>query len=338
MTVRIGLIGAGRWADVHRHALAQVGAELAGVAVSREESRQRVEEAWGVPATTDLDALLSRDAEAVIVASPNHLHAPHAIAALEAGKHVLVEKPMALTVEDCRRMRAVARDANRVLAVGLEMRRFTLFERVKQLLEEGAIGAPVHVALDLFRRPYSGGAGGWKSDPDKLGSTVLEEPIHYLDLARWYLGDPENLQAWANSRPGHAGQWQNLDVRLVFPGGAQALVTRSVAGYGHHVSLRCVGERGSLRALWWGRMDLDDAPFVRLELHRGGDRTSPAEVVDVPERTGHAHDVHRQTRAFLDAIRGASSPAADGEDGERSVALCLAVEASLREGSRALPV
>lgn len=333
---RIGLVGAGRWAEVHRRALTELGAELAGVAVAREESRARVEGDWGVPATTDLEAFLEWDTQAVIVASPNHLHAPHTLAALQAGKHVLVEKPMALRVEDCARMRAAAREAGTVLAVGLEMRTFTLFERVKRLLDEDAIGGPLHLALDLWRRPYGSGAGGWKADPEKIGSTILEEPIHYLDLTRWYLGDPEQLRAWANDRPGREGDWQNLDVRLTFPGGAQALVTRSVAAFGHHVTLQLVGERGSLRALWWGRMDLDEQPFVRLELHRAGDREAPPELVDVPERTGHAFDVPRQTRAFLRAIAGEGAPAADGEDGERSVALCLAVEASLREGSRAL--
>ena len=85
-----------------------MGATLKGVAVSSPASKERVEAEWGVPATTDLDAFLGWDTEAVIVVSPNYLHAEHAVAALNAGKHVLVEKPMATTLEDCDRMLAAA--------------------------------------------------------------------------------------------------------------------------------------------------------------------------------------------------------------------------------------
>lgn len=334
MTARVGLIGAGRWGEVHRRALAEVGADLDAVLVGSEASRARVERDWQVFATVDPEALLARPLEAVIVASPNHLHATHAEMALAAGKHVLVEKPMALSIDDCERVLAAAERAGRVLAVGLEMRVFTLFERVKELLDDGDLGAPLHLALDLWRRPYAAGAGGWKSDPAKLGSSILEEPIHYLDLARWYLGEPSALQAWANSRPGREGHWENLDVRLEHGDGVRSLVTRSVAASGHSVDLRCVCERGSLRARWRGVKDLDDAPEVSLEVHDGGDRDAPATRLDVPARTGHAFDLPRQTRALLDAIRGRGAVPADGRDGLASVRMCLEVERSLRADSQ----
>ncbi len=158
----------------------------------------------------------------------------------------------------------------------------------------------------------------------------MEEPIHYLDLACWYLGEPTALQAWANSRPGREELWENLDVRLEFEGGASALVTRSIAAFEHHVALELVAEEGALRASWDGMMDVDLEPSVALTLHseRG------TRVVEVPQQTGHAFDVPRQTAAFLEAIAGRAQPAATGQDGRAAVALCLAVEDSLRAGSR----
>lgn len=335
MSLKIGLIGAGRWAGVHRDALLKVGAELAGVAVSRAESKARVEQAWSVPATTELVEFLSWDMDAVIVASPNYLHAEHSIAALEAGKHVLVEKPMALTVADCDAMTMAAQQVDKVLAVGLEMRVFTLFERVKQLVDKGEIGAPLHLKLDLWRRPYRAGSGGWKSDPAKLGSAILEEPIHYLDLARWYFaeqGEPETLQAWANSRPRREQLNENLDIRLTFQQGAYALVTRSIAAYRHRVNLQLVGEAGALHALWQGTQDTDAEPQVSLTLHH----EQGTQDLDVTPHTGHAHDVHRQTSAFIKAIQTGEKPPADAYDGRASVALCLAAERSLEEGSSLL--
>lgn len=329
MSLRFGLIGGGRWAGVHREALQKVGVDLAGVVVASDESKARVEHDWEVRATTQLEEFLAWDTDAVIVASPNYLHAEHGVAALEAGKHVLVEKPLATTLEGCDQLLEAARRSGRVLAVGLEMRVFTLFERVKRVVEAGDIGRPLHLKLDLWRRPYRTGAGGWKTDPAKLGSAILEEPIHYLDLARWYfagVGEPTRVQAWSNSRDGRDYLNENLDVQLEFPG-AYALVTRSVAAYGHHVDLKLVGEGGALHAAWAGSLDLDPAPHVALTLHNEvGTRG-----LEVSRETGHAFDVPRQTASFLGAIREGTCPAATGEDGRAAVALCLAVEASLGE-------
>jgi len=334
--MKVGMIGAGHWAEVHRKALEEVGASLDTVLVSSDASRKRVEEAWGVRATTDMQAFLSNSSEAVIVVSPNYLHAEHSVAALNAGKHVLVEKPMATSLEDCDRMLTAAKRANKVLAVGLEMRVFSLFEHVKTVLDSGEIGKPIHLKLDLWRRPYRAGAGGWKTDPAKLGSSILEEPIHYLDLARWYLfdssGEPASVQAWANSRPERDYLNENLDVRLTYSDGTQALITRSIAAFEHAIHLNIVGEQGSLRASWSGKMDLDENPNAQLLVHRGRDRDALAERIPVEQKTGHAFDVPRQTAAFLNAIRSGACPPATGDDGRASVALCLAVEQSLVSG------
>ncbi len=325
--VRVGLIGGGRWAGMHRLALEAVGAELAGVLVRSQESAQRLRQAWHVPVATELEAFLGWNMEAVVVASPNDLHAAHAVAALAAGKHVLVEKPMATTVEDCDRMMAAARAAGRVLAVGHEMRVFRLFEAVRR--EADGLGRALHLDLRLWRRPYRGGSGGWKRDPARLGSTILEEPIHYLDLARWLLGEPRALQAWAVSRPGREGAFEDLDIRLDFAGGARAMVTRSVAAFGHHVSCDVTCELGALRARWDGHQDTDEDPVVSLWVADDDGLRSAG----VPRRTGHAFDLPRQTEAFLLAAAGAGEVPADGADGRAAVALCLAAERSLHGGS-----
>ena len=302
--LRIGLVGAGRWAAAHRDTFAAADAELVAVATGTEASAARVRSDWGVPATTDLDELLATDVEAVVIASPNDLHAGQALRALDAGKHVLVEKPMAITGDDARRVAAAARASRQVVAVGHEMRVFTLVARVKALIDAGRLGQPLHLKLDLWRRPHRPGAGGWKGDPARIGSTVLEEPVHYLDLARWYLGEPTEVLAWSSSRPAHPGWFENLDVRLAFSaagdgGDRWALVTSSIAATGHAVDLKLVGSDASLHGAWRGAMDVDPAPEVRLVLHHaGGD-----EDQGVPRATGHAHDLVHQPRAFVAAVR-----------------------------------
>jgi myo-inositol 2-dehydrogenase / D-chiro-inositol 1-dehydrogenase len=327
--LRVGLIGAGRWAAVHRDALPRGGATLVAVATGTEASAERVRREWGVLATSDVGAFLGEALDAVIIASPNAFHASHARAVLASGRHVLVEKPMATTVREARDIAdAASCHPELVVAVGHEMRVFTLFERIKRLLDGGSIGRPVHLALSLWRRPYRTGAGGWKSDPTLLGSTILEEPIHYLDLARWYLGTPTTVAAWATSRPGREALWEQLDVRLEFASGAAAILTRSIAAYGHAVDLKLVGTRGALHAWWRGSMDLDPEPEVGLIVHDD----VMTRRVDVDPRTGHAFDVWRQTAAFVGAIRSGARPPADADDGRIAVELCLAVERALVEG------
>lgn len=331
--MKVGLIGAGRWAGVHRDALNQLalnqsGVDIAGVLVSSDNSVARVQNDWQLPATTDLQTFLGYDPDAVIVVSPNYLHAKHSLAVLEAGKHVLVEKPMALTAHDCDAMITAAEANNVVLAVGLEMRVFTLFRAVKDVLDN-ELGAPLHVQLDLTRRPYRAGAGGWKSDPNKLGNAILEEPIHYLDLARWYLsphGEPVRLQAWANSRTGREMFNENLDVKLEYDSGAYAFVTRSIAAFEHAVRLRIITEKGSLLAHWYGSMDADTDPQVSLRYHDGNTVHQP----DIIPHTGHAFDVPKQTKAFLAAVRGEGEVAVNGQDGKAAVILCSAVVEALK--------
>jgi myo-inositol 2-dehydrogenase/D-chiro-inositol 1-dehydrogenase len=329
---RLGIIGGGRWAEVHKRALEAAGARLEAVLVASEGSRERVASDWGVRATTNLDEFLSTPIDAVIVASPNYLHAEHATRALTAGKHVLVEKPMATTLAGCDAILAAARRAQRTLAIGLEMRAFTLFATAKSLVDAGRIGRPHHLAIDLWRRPYRAGAGGWKTDPDKLGSPILEEPIHYLDLARWLLstcGEPRSIAAWAASRGGRERFFENLDIVLVWPD-ARALVTRSIAGHGYHVSLTIAGEDGTIRAHWDGAMDAEPEPTVGLTLATSAEGP---QAITVPAHTGHAYDVPLQTRAFLRAIREGAHPLADGEDGRAAVRLCVKAEEAVHRGA-----
>ena len=330
---RVGLIGAGRWGAAQRDAFAQAGAPPERVLVSRPESAERVRATWGVEADTDLERFLAAPLDAVVIASPNHLHARQAIAALERGLHVLVEKPLATRLDEAEAVVAAARDRGLVLAVGHEIRTFAWAETAGGLIADGTLGTVRHLDLALWRRPYRVGSGGWKADPAKVGSSILEEPIHYLDLARWWLGDPAELQAFATSRACHEASWENVDVRLFFAAG-QATVRRSIAAWGHRVDLTIVGDLGSFRAEWEGAMDADPDPRQQAWLHVGDDRDAPAAPVALRSPSGHAHDLPRQAHAFLDAVRGHGEAPASGDDGLAAVRLCLEVERSLRAGGR----
>ena len=117
---------------------------------------------------------------------PNHLHAEMAVKALEAGKHVLVEKPMATTLADAKRVVAAAERS------GFLSRRWPGAARL-QAVGEGArtdrrwpIGRVRYANLTLFRRPLRPGSRNWRRTTESVGSWILEEPIHYIDLLLWY--------------------------------------------------------------------------------------------------------------------------------------------------------
>lgn len=331
--MKIAMIGAGRWAGMHRDAILTLQGQGERVRLTRvlsasQASAARVSREWGVQAGTDLDAFLAPGLDAVIVASPNDLHHAHALAVLRAGLPVLLEKPMALTSQAAEEIRLVAEGAGLVVALGHEMRAFSWAQAVKDAIDSGRVGTVRHLTLDLWRRPYRGGAGGWKADPKRLGSSILEEPVHYLDLVRWWLGDPLEVSAVATSRTHPATDWENLDVTLYYDG-AMARVSRSVAAFGHRVDVTVNGDVGAMRLVWDGRWDSDPNPTVEGWFHDLKDRDAPPEVLDVRVKTGHAFDLPRQLQAFVRAVRGEGVPLASASDGVAAVRLCERVERAL---------
>src|SRR5205085_9860136 len=121
------------------------------------------------------------------VVLPSHLHHEVGSAVLSAGKHLLLEKPMALTLGECDDLVRLARERGKFIAVGHELRLSSLWGHVKELIDNGFVGTPLYVLVELSRRPYRPGADGWRYDIRRVGNWVLEEPIHFFDLARWYL-------------------------------------------------------------------------------------------------------------------------------------------------------
>jgi myo-inositol 2-dehydrogenase/D-chiro-inositol 1-dehydrogenase len=188
--------------------------------------------------------------EAVAVATPNHLHAPIAVAALEAGKHVLLEKPMASTLADCDRIIAAAKRSTAQLSIGLQCRLSPQWGRIRSLIEAGGIGRVEHVHVSLFRHPYRQGSTGWRYDKARVGSWILEEPVHFFDLALWYLagaGRPVEVRALGAGTP---GMQPIISVLMQFPDGATASVNQILAGFEHHQIVEVVGDKGAVRATW----------------------------------------------------------------------------------------
>ena len=209
--MRFGLIGYGAWGRFHADAIGKTpGAELAAIACASEATAVAARERHPT-AKVHLDwrALLAdRSIDAVDIVVPNHLHAEVAIAALEAGKNVLLEKPMAGSIADCDRIVEAVRRTGKVLSVGHEFRVSSQWGLVRRLIRDGEIGEPLYANVSLFRFPYRPGAGGWRYEGSRVGSWILEEPVHFFDMLMWWfeeLGDPHLVHGFGNAKERDTG-------------------------------------------------------------------------------------------------------------------------------------
>jgi myo-inositol 2-dehydrogenase/D-chiro-inositol 1-dehydrogenase len=326
--MKIALFGYGAWGRHHAEAIAETpGLELAGVCEASEASRQAARERFpGVAVAADYRELLA-GVEAVDIVLPTHLHCEAAEAALAAGKHVLLEKPMALTPAEC--VRLIEAAAGKTLYVGHEFRLSTQWGRMYELIAEGAVGRPLYATIDLWRFPYRLGAGRWRWDGPRVGSWVLEEPIHFFDLACWWLGGrPVSVYARGNRLPtSPEGLWDNVAAVIGFDTGAHATVTQTLAVAEHHLAAKVVGEGGALLAFWDGELDRTTRPRASLKLCRGG------ALEDLPiAASGEFFELRAEVARFAEICRGESVPPVTIEEAARAVRICHAAEESIHSG------
>lgn len=199
--MRVGLIGAGLQGKRRAPAIQSFpGTELVVISADDKESAQSVALAkrFGCEATVGWEPVVKRsDLDAVVVCTPPHLHARICIAAMESGKHVLCEKPLAKTIEEAEAMTKAA-ELNYVrLKCGFNLRYHPAIQQAKELLHQGRIGEPTFV-----RCRY--GIGGrpsyekeWRANPEfSGGGQMMDQGIHAIDLSRWFLGEFSEVSAF----------------------------------------------------------------------------------------------------------------------------------------------
>jgi myo-inositol 2-dehydrogenase/D-chiro-inositol 1-dehydrogenase len=335
-----GLIGFGAWGRFHADAIAKTsGASLRAIAARSDASRSAARDAFpSAAAYADYRELLARpDIDVVDIVVPSYLHHQIASAALAAGKHLLLEKPMALSLRECDDLIALARTHDRIFAVGHEFRLSSLWGKAKELIASGFIGEPKYALIELSRRPYRLGSESWRYDINRVGSWILEEPIHFFDLARWYLsslGDPQTVYAAASSRqPGHEELKDNFTAIVHFPHGGYAVVSQTLAAFEHHQTVKVTGTKGSLWASWSGALDRTLHPTFSLRAFDG----EQVQEIQIDKITGEVFELEDQMAMLVRAIRQGGDPACSAEDGRWSVAMCLAAQESVESG-RPVPI
>jgi predicted dehydrogenase len=203
--VRIGLMGYGKVANLHAEALKDVkNGELVAVAGTfAPKVRDAFAEKWHVKARESVADMVAHDhVDAVIIATPHPQHKDCALEAFKAGCHVLVEKPMAMTVAECDEMIAAGKKAGKILAIGTQRRYFPACKRIKDAIDDGTLGKPILCQATILgwrdQAYYKSDAwrGKWSTEG---GGVLINQAPHQIDLMCWYMGPIEEVQGyWDN--------------------------------------------------------------------------------------------------------------------------------------------
>ncbi|MEO8135195.1 MAG: Gfo/Idh/MocA family oxidoreductase [Betaproteobacteria bacterium] len=341
--MRFGLIGYGLWGKYHAQAIVNApGAELAAIACDTGGTAAQAQEDFpNIPVYVGYPMLLAQRAElaldAVDIVVPNHLHAEIGIAALDAGMNVLLEKPMAPSVAECDALIAAANRNRGVLTIGHEFRLAGQWSGIRKLIEAGDIGEPRYANVSLFRFPYRPGSGAWRYDQERVGSWILEEPVHFFDMLMWYFerqGDPVSVHAVGNAKDGAPGMYGNFSTVLRWPGKLYATVTQTLSGFEHHHIMEVTGSEGAVRTWWSGAMDRTHEPTFELKVQRRGE-TAPTIVTDLGQ-SGEVFELREELRQVVVAFKE-RRPLVSPEEARKRIVVCLEAERSVRE-NRVVPL
>jgi 1,5-anhydro-D-fructose reductase (1,5-anhydro-D-mannitol-forming) len=325
MTIRWGLIGASTIASqfMINAIRAQADGEVAAVMSSSPERAASYAQKNGIPlAISTLDGLLNSDIDAVYISTTNELHREQALAAIKAGKHVLCEKPLALTSADARKMVAASKATGIVLGTNHHLRNAGSHRAMREAIAAGRIGKPI--AARVFHSVYlPENLQGWRiTRPEAGGGVVLDITVHDADTLRFVLGDdPVEISAFTQTA-GMAGSGLEDGAMCIwrFKSGVIAQshegFTTKFAGTGFEVH----GSEGSFIAT--NVMTQKPVGSVLLRTAKGEEELS----------FDHENLYARSLRQFHAAIRGEGQPSATGEDGVWSLTAAEAALQSAKSG------
>ena len=335
--LRFAIIGCGAISDWHaRSILALDGLELVGASDVFRPSLERFTQKYGIRAYDSAEQLLADPSvDAVCICTPSGYHAKFAVDAANAGKHVLVEKPMALTREQCDEVIAAAERAGVKLAVVSQNRTSDTVRYVKNAIEAGRFGRIVcgDVYMKFFRSNayYESGSwrGTWKLDG---GGALMNQGIHGVDILQYLCGPVRSVFARAATLVRNIETEDTLSAVLTFESGALGVIQATTSVYpGYPRRIEINGTRGSVRlqdseiADW--QVEGEGLPVGGLPVSRitGSTASDPTAALSLE---GHK----QQIRDFADAILENRSPMVDGYEGRKPVDIILAAYESQKTG------
>jgi scyllo-inositol 2-dehydrogenase (NAD+) len=327
--LRIAVIGVGRMGLTHAENLAHRvrGARLAAITTSSAERAEAVRRCCGaVPVYDNLDRLIeAKSLDAVIISSSTSAHVENVERCAAAGLHILCEKPLGLSLEDCDRAVDAVSSAGVKLMMGHTRRFDAGYEEAKRMIESGAIGRPVlyrSISGDVDPPPPA------FADLGVSGGLILDSMYHDIYLGRWLMNDEivrvyGEGDALIDDDVGSVGDVDNAVVSARFAGGAMATLTASrTTRYGHDLRGEVIGDEGAVQV---GR--LRKTP-IRLFDRSGAHHDA---VFTTPERMGDAFVTMLQS--FVDCVVEDTEPPVSSQDGLATLAIAIAARRSIQTGA-----
>ena len=340
--LNVAFIGAGMIADYHRQgvlACADQNVRLTAIGHYNPAKFGEISARVQLPCFDYAQIFADPNIHAVAICTPSGSHAEEAIAALNAGKHVLVEKPMALNLADADAMIEAARRNQVVLAVALQRRTETAYARAHAAIMAGDLGEMTQAAITIpyvRTKAYYGQAawrGTWAADG---GGVLMNQGIHLVDQLVWNMGDPVEVKAQAATLRHAIEVEDTLSASLRFANGALGTITATTTaapGFPHTLSF--YGTNGGIQIegdtiRYWSLADASKATVEPIVPSGGvagaGAGGDPRGIA----ATGHI----AIWKDFVEAIRSGKQPILDGVEGRRSLAAVLAVYKAAGIGKR----
>ncbi|MCA9132588.1 MAG: Gfo/Idh/MocA family oxidoreductase [Planctomycetales bacterium] len=343
MSTGFGIIGCGMISKFHARAIADIpGAKLVGCYNRTAPKAEALAQEFGGEATTELEQLLARDdLDVVSICSPSGAHMEPCLAAARAGKHVIVEKPLDVTLDRCDAMIEACDKAGVKLATIYPSRFHQSSKLMKQAVEAGRFGNLVlgdaYVKWFRTQEYYDSGAwrGTWQLDG---GGALMNQAIHSVDLLLWLMGPAVEVMAHTATLAHERIEVEDVATATVrFANGALGTIEATTAAYpGSLKKIELSGSHGtaileeeSIIKWEFAEQSADDEKLREEMLGRtktGGGAGDPSAI---------GHHAHAELfRDFLEAIEHDRPPAIDGREGRRSVELILAIYESAKTGQK----
>lgn len=335
---RFGIIGCGRIAPRHADSLAEIdGAKLVHVCDVVESRARHFSEKYGITHCQDYhDLLANPEVDIVSICTPSGMHAEMAIAALKAGKHVLVEKPMAMNVADADRMISTAKEMNRKLCIVLQNRYNPPMQDFYKAVRDGKIGRILLGSVTVrWYRPQEYYNDGWHGTKAMDGGALMNQSIHHIDALQWLVGVPVKSVFAYTATLAHQMEAEDAGVVTVrFEDGALATIEGSTLTYPQNLegSVALFGEKGSLKV---GGTALNRKVFWKIagEIEHEKELLTREEV-DPPSVYGASHQ--HVIEDMIQAVEEDREPHTNGEEGRKSLLLVSAMYESARTGREIL--
>ncbi|MGQ9514057.1 MAG: Gfo/Idh/MocA family protein [Thermoproteota archaeon] len=312
----IGIVGCGGMATL----LSKVCLKIPNVKVIAvydpvEERSSKLASLLECDRCSDASDLFDRpDVKAVIVATPNQTHRSYTVAALEKGKNVFCEKPMALRPEDCDLMIDAAERAKLTLMIGHVMRFYSGCALVKRIIDSGEIGQPIVSSVSRTGWIEVGAwEKSWRRSKEICQNSLFESTIHEIDLMRWFMGDVESVQAYGHNFSHPELDYDDCNLAIIrFRSGALGTLESGYAfRMGEH-RIRINGTEGAIK------IDFDTSN-VRIMSKDKTERVEPL-MVEEPYTA--------ELRHFFDCLVEGRKPLTDGREGKRAVEIATAINLS----------